>query len=241
MDLAAQAAGIGALADPIRRSLYDHVVSQPEPVGREGAARAVGVPVHTARFHLDRLVAEGLLDVEFRRLGGRSGPGAGRPTKLYRRADREFAVSLPERRYDLVAHILATAVTRAGAGAALDDALEDSAHEEGRRLGEAAAVTGGGLDLLTRALASQGYEPRDEDGALRLANCPFDALAKEHTDLVCGLNRCYVQGVADGLGCHGVRACLEPRLNQCCVVVRVVRRTDDPGRDRPGAATRQPE
>ena len=102
MDLEAQAAGIGALAEPIRRALYEYVVAQPEPVGREQAAQAVGVPGHKAIFHLDRLVEEGLLAVEYRRLGGRTGPGAGRPSKLYRRAEREWSVSLPPRRYDLV-------------------------------------------------------------------------------------------------------------------------------------------
>src|SRR5262245_38638769 len=96
-DLAEQAAGIGALADAVRRALYEYVVAQPDPVGREQAADAAGVALHTAKFHLDRLVDEGLLDVEFRRLGGRSGPGAGRPAKLYRRSARQWAVSLPSR------------------------------------------------------------------------------------------------------------------------------------------------
>lgn len=107
MDLGAQAAGIGALADDTRRALYEYVVAQPDPVGREQASSALGIAQHNVSFHLDRLVSEGLLDVEFRRLTGRSGPGAGRPSKLYRRAPREFGVSLPPRRYDLVGDILA--------------------------------------------------------------------------------------------------------------------------------------
>jgi len=117
-----QAAQIGALADDNRRALYEYVAGEPEPVGREQAATAVGLPLHTASFHLDRLVAEGLLEVEFRRLTGRTGPGAGRPSKLYRRAERAFAVSLPPRRYDLVGDILAEAVSRAGDGASLASA-----------------------------------------------------------------------------------------------------------------------
>src|SRR5919205_1706207 len=111
MDLGSSAAGIGALADDTRRLLYEYVTSQPEPVGRDQAAAALGLRRHTVSFHLDRLAAEGLLDVEFQRLGGRSGPGAGRPSKLYRRADREFAVSLPPRRYDLVGDLLAPPVS----------------------------------------------------------------------------------------------------------------------------------
>src|SRR6187551_2084694 len=101
MELRRQASGIGALADDTRRALYAYVAAQHEPVGREQAASALHLALHTASFHLDRLVAEGLLDVEYRRLSGRTGPGAGRPSKLYRRTDREVSVSLPERRYEL--------------------------------------------------------------------------------------------------------------------------------------------
>lgn len=225
MDIGSQAAGIGALADDTRRRLYEYVVAQPEPVGREQAAAAVDVPVSRASFHLDRLVSEGLLEVEFRRLTGRTGPGAGRPAKLYRRAAREFAVSLPERRYDLVGDILAAAVTRAGDEVSLDEALDQCAREAGTELGAGlgggASAPGDGraLAVLAEVLATQGYEPRVEERAVVLANCPFDSLARKHTALVCGLNRSFVQGVADGLGCD-VAACLEPSPDRCCVTAR---------------------
>src|SRR5437868_8151395 len=104
-----------ALADPVRRELYRWVVAQAEPVSRDQAASGAGVPRHTAKFHLDRLVDQGLLETEFRRLTGRAGPGAGRPAKLYRRAARELAVSLPPRHYDTAADLLASAVTEATA------------------------------------------------------------------------------------------------------------------------------
>ena len=221
MDLGSQAAGIGVLADDTRRALYAYVVSRPDPVGREEAAAAADLPVHRASFHLDRLVAEGLLEVEFRRLTGRTGPGAGRPSKLYRRAAREFAVSLPARRYDLVGDILAAAVTRAAEGTSLERALDECARDEGLDLGRSAAGRGhaGSVDALAEVLSTQGYEPRLEDRSVVLANCPFDALARRHTDLVCGLNRAFVQGVADGMGCN-VDACLEPGPDRCCVTAR---------------------
>ena len=221
MDLGSQAAGIGVLADATRRALYEYVVAQPEPVGREQAAAAVDLPLHRASFHLDRLVAEGLLDVEFRRLSGRSGPGAGRPSKLYRRADREFAVSLPERRYDLVGDILAAAVARAAEGAPLETALSECAREEGLEVGVSAADRNDPrcLASLADVLATQGYEPRIEQDAVVLANCPFDSLARKHPALVCGLNESFVQGVADGLGCPAT-ACLEPSAERCCVTAR---------------------
>lgn len=222
MDLASQASGIGALAEPIRRALYEYVVSQPEAVSREQAATAVDVPTHTAKFHLDKLVDEGLLETEFRRLSGRSGPGAGRPSKLYLRSEREFAVSLPARRYDLVGHILASAVERATReGAPLTEVMGVVAAEEGRSAGaSAASATGDDLDRLSETLTDQGYEARVEEETVLLANCPFDNLAKEHTALVCGLNQDYVQGVAEGLGAEDLEACLEPADGWCCVRTR---------------------
>jgi predicted ArsR family transcriptional regulator len=220
--LGSGAAAIGVLADPTRRALYEYVAAQHDAVGRDATAAALGIAKHTVSFHLDRLADEGLLEVEFRRLSGRSGPGAGRPSKLYRRSSREFAVTLPPRRYDLVGDILAAAVGRAGAGEDLDDALAASAHAEGRSVGgEAAGVAAPpGLPALAAVLAGQGYEPAVTPEAVSLANCPFDALAQKHTALVCGLNRSFVQGVADGLGCAGVTAHLEPDPGHCCVTVR---------------------
>jgi predicted ArsR family transcriptional regulator len=219
VDLGRQAAGIGVLADDTRRALYEYVVAQPDPVGREQAASALDLPVHRATFHLDRLVAEGLLDVEFRRLSGRTGPGAGRPSTLYRRAAQEFAVSLPARRYELVGDILAAAVTRAAEGGSLDRALDECARDEGLGIGGAATGLDESLDALAEVLAGQGYEARVDDGTVILANCPFDALARRHTGLVCGLNRSFVQGVADGLGCDAT-ARLEPSDERCCVTAR---------------------
>lgn len=234
MDLAHQAAGIGALADATRRALYEYVCAQPDPVGREQAASALGIALHNVSFHLDRLVDEGLLDVEYRRLSGRTGPGSGRPSKLYRRGAREFAISLPPRRYDLVAVLLADAVTRAADGTRLTEALAEAALDEGRALGASACVpdVGEQLPRVARVLESQGYEPQLADDVVVLNNCPFDSLAQRHTALVCGLNRDFVQGVAEGLGCDSVKACLEPGIGRCCVTARTT--TDsDAGASRP--------
>ena len=180
--LSEQASSIGALAEPVRRALYAFVVAQREPVSREQAAEGIDVPVHTAKFHLDKLVEEGLLDVEFRRLTGRTGPGAGRPSKLYRRSARELSVSLPERRYDVVGRILAGGVVRAGAeDVPVEAALAQVATEEGRRVAGAATATGEDIERVGEVLRDQGYEPARRDDDLLLANCPFDALAREHT------------------------------------------------------------
>jgi predicted ArsR family transcriptional regulator len=223
MDLRTSAARIGALADDTRRVLYEYVAAQPEAVGRDQAAGALGLARHNVSFHLDRLASEGLLEVEYRRLSGRSGPGAGRPSKLYRRADHEVAVSLPPRRSDLVGDILAEAVSRAAAGAALPEVLADCARDAGRELGASAgaASSAGPLSAVAEVLTGQGYEARVGTGVVELANCPFDALAQKHTALVCGLNESFVQGVADGLGCPHATARLEPEPGKCCVKVHI--------------------
>ena len=156
-----------------------------------------------------------------------------------RRADREFAVSLPPRRYDLVGDILAAAVTSALSGTELTAAVEAAARGAGVEVGQEAsehpreADDRPPLEQLADALRPLGYEPRcagDGDGggdgseeAMLLANCPYHALAQDHTQLVCGLNRHFVQGVADGLGRGGVTACLEPAEGRCCVVARLRR------------------
>lgn len=212
-------AAVAALADPVRRRLYRYVVAQPGAVGREQAAEGAEVPPHTARFHLERLVEEGLLDVEFRRISGRSGPGAGRPAKLYRRTAAQVSVQLPTRAYDLVGSVLAAAVARSLGGEPLATALSDEARLRGRDAGTSYDGTGPDLERTAGLLAEQGYEPLVEERAMSLRNCPFDVLAKEQTELVCGVNLDYVHGAIEGLGCAGVTARLDPGPDRCCVRV----------------------
>ncbi len=178
------------------------------------------MPAHTAKFHLDRLVDEGLLDVEFRRLTGRTGPGAGRPAKLYRRSDRQLAVSLPQRRYELAGEVLAAAIDRASrTGTAVTDAVREVAAETGRRMAADPPPDGDDLERTAAVLARHGYEPRTAQDEVCLANCPFDRLATRHTELVCGMNLALVGGVVDGLGVR-VAPRLAPQPGFCCVTVR---------------------
>src|SRR5690349_17159553 len=104
-----EVAAVALLDEPPRRAVYDWVSAQHRPVSRDEVAGATGMSRGLAAFHLDRLAAGGLLETEFRRLTGRTGPGAGRPAKLYRRAERDITVSLPDRRYELAAGLLADA------------------------------------------------------------------------------------------------------------------------------------
>ena len=209
---------IAALVDPVRRRLYDLVVAEGQPVSREQAAAGAAVPLHSVRFHLDRLVEEGLLEVEYRRLTGRT--GAGRPAKLYRRSAREVAVSLPQRNYDLVGSILAAAVERTLEGGERAVALRQEARARGREVGTAyAEAEGAELERAATALAGEGFEPTLADDEVCLRNCPFDSLARAHTQLVCGVNLRFVGGVVEGLGCSGLEARLDPAEDRCCVVV----------------------
>ena len=218
-DRTAQVAAVAALAEPTRRRLYEHVVRQPRPVGRDDVAEALGVPRATTAFHLDRLVADGLLDVHFERRTGRTGPGAGRPAKLYRRSDTAVEVSLPERRYDLAGELLASALDEADrSGERPRAALKRRAREKGRKLGEAARSAGSdGRDAVLRALEEHGFEPRVDGRDVVLANCPFHALAREHTELVCGMNLQLLDGVLEGVPASGLTARLRPAPGSCCV------------------------
>jgi predicted ArsR family transcriptional regulator len=223
-ELERQVAGIGALVEPARRALYLFVAAQPGAVSREQAAEGVGVALHSVKFHLDRLVEEGLLDVEFRRLTGRSGPGAGRPSKLYRRSDRQLTLSLPARRYDLAGEVLAEAVDRSvREDVPVGDAVRDAAATRGRRIGADAITSAGscGLNRTAEVLRRQGYEPRVLGEEIVLANCPFDRLARDHTDLVCGLNLALISGVLQGMGCRTLEVALDPRPGLCCVRTRL--------------------
>ena len=223
---------IAALAEPVRRALYLYVVGQPEPVSREQAAAAVGVAHHVAKFNLDKLEEEGLLDVEFSRPPGRRGPGAGRPAKLYRRTAQEIEVSLPERRYDLAGQVMAQAITAAEQTATpISDTLAHAAREAGRVLGNEVRAKAGArptqattLKAVNDVLTEHGYEPRMAGKAITLANCPFHNLAQHHTELVCGMNLDLMQGLLDGLGPADLDARLTPTADRCCVTIESVRK-----------------
>lgn len=217
-DFGTVASRIGALADESRRLLYEYVIAQPEPVSRAEAATATGVALPNASFHLDRLAAEGLLEVEYRRLSGRSGPGSGRPSKLYRRAAQQINVSLPPRRYEVLGAILAEAVSRAQHGEPLDDALANTAHERGRSVAASRAEDSPAtITDLVEVLRDAGFEATLDRDLVLLANCPFHQLAQAHTELICGLNQAYVKGMAAGLGLNAVDVRLEPDTDHCCV------------------------
>jgi predicted ArsR family transcriptional regulator len=203
---------LSALADPVRRRLYDYVAGQDSPVGRDAAAEAAGISRTLAAYHLDRLAEVGLLDVSYARQNDRSGPGAGRPAKQYARSDREIAVTVPPRDYGLLARLLAVAAEADDTGAvgsALNRAANDEGVETGRRGGE-----------LVGCLRESGYEPAvDDNGDIVLRNCPFHQVSQHQTDLVCGMNHALIRGILSGTGDDPGRAELAPCPGHCCVVI----------------------
>ena len=207
------------LDDPVRHRLYDYVTAQDHGVSRSEAAEAVGIQRTLAAFHLDRLVETGLLDVTFRRPAGRAGPGAGRPAKLYRRGAAEHQVSVPPRDYRGAAELLAEVVDVTGA----EPELQRSARSRGAAAGRAArrqAPHAPAGDLVTGALSAQGYQPYREGAEVRLRNCPFHVLASRYPPLICGMNLALVEGLLEGAAVTSLQAQLDPRPEECCVVLQ---------------------
>ncbi len=214
------------LAEPARRALFEYLSRAGREVGRDEAAKAARLPRGLAAFHLDKLVEAGFLEAGYRRLSGRGGPGAGRPAKVYRRSSKELELSIPPRRYELLARLLVRAVAKGGGPAARE--LDRAAGELGASLAEETRRSAGPrtdrrrlLAAAERTLAAHGFEPRrTEPGTLRLGNCPFDAVAAENRDVVCGLNHGVMSGFVERLGVKGVRAELDPQPGVCCVALR---------------------
>jgi predicted ArsR family transcriptional regulator len=220
-DLERQMEMLAALVEPGRRALYEFVLSRaPEEVSRDEAAQALGIPRSLAAFHLDRLVQSRLLEPVYRRLSGRTGPGAGRPSKLYRRGPGEVLLSLPPRRYDLLALITVESLALHPGSVSLEGVCA-TAHDIGRALGRRAGQDEeDSLDAVSRALAEQGFEPSlDGDGTLQLRNCPFAGLTERFRTTVCAINLALHRGVLEGLGARGLRAELAPGPDRCCVAI----------------------
>lgn len=221
MDLEAfddQVSGIAALDHPMSARVYRLVLDRGR-VSRDIAAGVLGVARPVAVFHLDKLVDAGLLEATYERLSGRTGPGAGRPAKVYQRSDREIDLTIPARRYELAGSMLADAVARSiSEGIPAGQALTQTARETGEKIGARASThPTGRCAVLVEVLTRHGFEPHEHDGQIRLLNCPFHGLAEQHRALVCGMNLEFVTGVIDGLAETSFVARLVPEPGHCCV------------------------
>lgn len=187
------------LADERRRAIYQFVCRTHGPVTVNEVADEFAIHRNAAKHHLDRLLEAGLLRAEFRRVNGRRGPGAGRPSKLYTPTDVEVSFSVPERHYDLLAHLLLQALTQ-GAD------LETVGARFGRQLAGAAETTDP-FEGVKQVLDRLGFRPKvetDDEGTMWITteNCPFGWVAMEApAGEVCRLDRAIISGVLEGFGC----------------------------------------
>jgi predicted ArsR family transcriptional regulator len=200
-----------ALREPVRRRLYGYVTRQPGPVGRDQAAAALGLSRAAVAFHLDRLADVGLLTIEFRRLTGHGGPGAGRPAKLYRGNGRTVSLTLPHREHALLAGLMA-------AGAEPNGISLEAARERGRQIGQ--ATDGRSREAVESALGVLGFAPARDDRTTRTLNCPFEPNSRQYPPVVCGIGQALVEGVIEGAGADLAVACVEPQEGCCITLVR---------------------
>ena len=223
MDAAHDLTAVAPLAEPIRQQLYLYLRERDEPVGREEAARHVGVKARLAAFHLDKMAEAGLLDVEYRRLSGRAGPGAGRTAKVYSVSSRSFSVQIPQTRYALAASMMASALSGGGSRPDGVESLQDVATTVGGSLGDEirqeTQTNKARQEAVRRKLKQLGYEPRvEESGEWTLRNCIFSELSASHRELVCGMNAAFVTGIVNGA--HLLSLKVERRMAAwpaCCI------------------------
>ena len=204
--LDADLGAVGSLTDPTRRRLYVFVTRSNEPVGRDEAADALGIPRETAAYHLDRLP---------RRVSSMSSSFDAVVERLPEQGARRSSTRGPS----VITRCHCPAPVRArcphsprGGFVGIDQAkgpCRGSAPDRHR-------VGGGGLD---QALRDTGYDPVMEEGEIRFRNCPFHALKTQDQRTVCNLNLGLVEGMLEGSD-DGRSAYLEPSETYCCVRVR---------------------
>jgi predicted ArsR family transcriptional regulator len=218
---------VAALADPVRRSLFELIRSVPGAITREDAAGAVGISRKLAAFHLDKLVRVGLVAVD---TAAAAAGRVGRRPRVYRFATAtDVQVSIPARKPQLLAELLIEAVTCQGPGedgvtAALRVSRQrghdtGSAEREARRPGRLGVERA--LSFLSGLLVQLGYEPsRPNPHTVQFRSCPFHPLAAASPEVTCGIHHAYISGLVEGLGASTIEAVLAPGSDGCCVELR---------------------
>ena len=193
-----------ALGDPTRRRVFFAVRAAGREVSKDDVASELGIERRLAGFHLDKLVEQGFLEADFRRDQGRGGPGAGRPPKRYRLAESEVLMALPERHYELLATLLLRATAEGGSGSP-QEVLERVGYEFGYEVGRAEVAAGAGglaagssaaIQDVVRLLSRYGFAAlADGDDGLRACACPFEEIAFDDPERICGLDRAIWRGM----------------------------------------------
>jgi predicted ArsR family transcriptional regulator len=208
------------LDDPVRRAVYRAVREAGQPVTRVEAGERAGISTRLATFHLEKLVDEGFVAATFERAEHAS--SVGRPAKRYSPTDMELEVSIPPRRYDIAADILASILERVTEATPPSGHIAAVAAEHGQRLGRRVARRSPG-DRLLVTLRLLGYEPSVKGDAIVLRNCPFRRAAEAQPEVVCQMNHAFVGGILTGLGTRSRSSVLDREPGRCCVVLPVNR------------------
>ncbi|HSO63589.1 MAG TPA: helix-turn-helix domain-containing protein [Ornithinibacter sp.] len=229
------------LASPVRRQLVDalaHVDAGGRSPGLTAAQLAgdVGLHVTTVRFHLDQLVAAGLVEAEVRREGG-----AGRPRKFYTLAQGSLEDVDPRSELEplrLLSGLLAQALTVGVSGHSMTPAeagrswaVEHVQSRPGARPADTPGRWLGKLAQMIDVLQEWGYTPelRTSEGGrtalVTLAHCPFLELARANPAVVCGIHRGLIAGSLEQLGETATRVSLEPFVDATTCLAHVTTTT----------------
>lgn len=200
-----------ALGDPTRRAIYIAVRESAEPMTTSTIAGLFGIHPNVARHHLDRLAADGYLQVSANRprIGG---PGAGRPAKAYEATQKEVSVHFAPRRFEMLVELLMQVLDQIS-----DENLPAVAEEIGRQYGtelasEIGAPDTAGYDSAVRSVATAmtglgfSMDPDIAGEQLLTSHCPFGEAATNHPEIICSLDRGIVSGLLDAMvvGCEPV-------------------------------------
>jgi predicted ArsR family transcriptional regulator len=215
------------------RSTLLFVRSQTAPQSADEVAAALGVHRNVARSRLERLAGAGLLLASFERRTGRTGPGAGRPTKVYEPAPELSAIEFPERHVDALVAALIDDIDPAErdgalvrAGTTFSGAL---AERSGLRGSSALPAAAEAVCAALRRLGFQATVDRIEgsEAVIRTPTCPLrpivqtspDAVAVDHGLWAGLLKRVLRGGSAATVTCE-THGCLEPG-SSCEVRLRI--------------------
>lgn len=210
-----------------------YVRGAPRPVSADDAAAALGVHRSVARSRLEKLLHAGLLDTRFSRRNGRTGPGAGRPAKLYSAAPEAKALEFPPRHLPALLGRLLDRLPADGREEALRAAGEDFGRDLARTAGlRPRAQVEDGLERVCAAVRSLGYHAavdriEGDTAVISTPTCPLRPLVTENPEAAlidrgmwAGLVERGIRGVqAESVDCE-THTCLDGG-ESCSVVIRL--------------------